>query len=118
MAGHDPEQIREETRTYVMVFVALGTLTAITVAISYLNLSIGAAVTLALLVAAVKGSLVALYFMHLLSERKVIYGILGLTGVFFVVLLSISLSNSTGRPGLEHPGNASAHVEEAAEHVP
>lgn len=118
MAGHSPEEIRAETRTYLMVFAALATLTAITVAISYLDLSIGAAVTLALLVAAIKGSLVALYFMHLLSERKLIYGILTLTAFFFVMLLSIAMSNISGRPGLEHPGNASVYLEETAGHVP
>ena len=42
-----------------------------------------------LLVATVKGSLVACYFMHLISEKKLIYAVLGLTFVFFVVLLAL-----------------------------
>ncbi len=42
---------------------------------------------MALLIATVKASLVASFFMHLISERKLILGILILTVVFFLVLL-------------------------------
>ena len=64
-------------------------LTIVTVAVSYLHLPLPMAVTVALLVATVKGSLVACYFMHLISEEKLIYAVLGLTAVFFVVLLAL-----------------------------
>jgi caa(3)-type oxidase subunit IV len=43
----------------------------------------------ALLVATIKGSLVACYFMHLISEKKLIYAVLVLTVVFFAVLLAL-----------------------------
>ena len=46
------------------------------------------AVTVALLVATIKGSLVACYFMHLISEKKLIYAVLALTVVFFIALLA------------------------------
>lgn len=42
----------------------------------------------ALLIAAVKGSLVPCYFMHLISEKRLIYAVLALATVFFVVLLA------------------------------
>ena len=64
-------------------------LTIVTVAISYLDLAVPMAVTVALLVAIVKGSLVACYFMHLISEKKLIYAVLALTVAFFVVLLAL-----------------------------
>jgi cytochrome c oxidase subunit IV len=86
---HDPAEIDRHVRIYVTVFVALMALTLITVAISYLHLPIGMAVTVALLVATIKGSLVACYFMHLISEKKLIYAVLALTVVFFVVLLAL-----------------------------
>ena len=47
-------------------------LTIVTVAISRFHLSVPIAVTVALFVATVKGSLVACYFMHLISEKKLI----------------------------------------------
>jgi cytochrome c oxidase subunit 4 len=48
-------------------------------------------VTLALVVATVKGTLVACYFMHLVSERKLIYAVLALTVVFFAVLVALPI---------------------------
>jgi cytochrome c oxidase subunit 4 len=81
--------IDRHVRTYITVFVALMVLTIVTVAVSYLDLPLAAAVTVALVVATVKGSLVACYFMHLISEKKLIYAVLVLTAVFFVALLAL-----------------------------
>ena len=87
MSGHTVEEIRQEARKYWIVFAALVALTVITVAVSYLDLSAGMAVFVALLVACVKGGLVAGVCMHLISERQAIYAILILTVVFFIVLM-------------------------------
>ena len=88
-SDHAAADIDRHVRVYITVFVTLMALTIITVAISYLHLPLPVAVTVALFVAIVKGSLVACYFMHLLSEKKLIYAVLGLTAVFFVVLLAL-----------------------------
>jgi caa(3)-type oxidase subunit IV len=48
-------------------------------------------VTIALFVAVIKASLVACYFMHLISEKKMIYIILAFTVFFFVALLALTL---------------------------
>ena len=94
--GHAVD-IDKHVRVYIMVFVSLMVLTVITVAISYLHLPVFWAVTLALLVASIKGSLVACYFMHLISEKKLIYAVMGLTVAFFIVLLALpTLTHSTG----------------------
>ena len=87
--GHhnDPESVRKEIRRYLAVFVALAGLTVVTVAISYLHLPTFWAIVLALVVAGVKGTLVAAVFMHLMSERKLIYAVLVLTVFFFGLLL-------------------------------
>ena len=81
--------IDRHVRIYIAVFVALMVLTVVTVAVSYLDLPVPAAVAVALLVATVKGSLVACYFMHLISEKKLIYAVLVLTVVFFAALLAL-----------------------------
>jgi cytochrome c oxidase subunit 4 len=91
-APHDdhnsPEHIKREMRVYLIVLGALAVLTAITVWACFgLRLPIHYAVMVALAVASVKGFLVAGFFMHLLSERKLVYGILLLTVIFFAVLL-------------------------------
>ena len=83
--------IKKTVRTYVMVFGALMILTFVTVAVSMFHLPIGQAVFIALAVASVKGFLVAGYFMHLISEKKMIYGVLLLTALFFIVLMIIPM---------------------------
>ena len=89
--------IDKQVRIYITVFVTLMALTIITVAISRFHLPIPIAVSVALLVAIIKGSLVACYFMHLISEQKLIYAVLGLTAVFFAVLLALPvLTHSDG----------------------
>ena len=86
-AGHDPAEIDKHVRTYIMVFATLLVLTMVTVAVSYLHLEVHEAIAVALVIATIKASLVALFFMHLISERQVILLILALTGAFAVVLL-------------------------------
>jgi cytochrome c oxidase subunit IV len=89
--------IDRHVKVYITVFVALMVLTVITVAISYLDLSVPIAVSIALFVAIVKGSLVAGYFMHLVSEKKLIYAVLVLTIAFFAVLLALPvITHSNG----------------------
>ena len=86
-AGHSAADIDRHVRVYITVFVTLMVLTIVTVAISRLHLSVPVAVAVALFVATVKGTLVACYFMHLISEKKLILWVLLLTVVFFVALL-------------------------------
>jgi caa(3)-type oxidase subunit IV len=45
----------------------------------------------ALLIACTKAFLVAGYFMHLISEKKMIYGIMAFTAFFFVGLMGLTL---------------------------
>src|SRR3970040_2083185 len=89
MTSDHAVDIDRHVRIYITVFVALMVLTVITVAVSRLHLSVPVAVTVALLVATIKGSLVACYFMHLISEKKLIYAVLILTAVFFAVLMAL-----------------------------
>jgi cytochrome c oxidase subunit 4 len=91
MAGDHAADIDRHVRIYVTVFVALMVLTIVTVAVSRFHLPVPMAVTVALIVATVKGSLVACYFMHLISEKKLIYAILVLTVVFFAVLMALPI---------------------------
>jgi len=87
MTSDHAVDIDKHVRVYITVFVTLMVLTVVTVSVSYLDLPVPLAVTVALLVAIVKGSLVACYFMHLVSEKKLIYAVLVLTAAFFVALM-------------------------------
>lgn len=82
-----PEEFKKHLGKYYTVFVALLCLTAITVGVSYLKLNRPLAITVALIIATVKAGLVAGVFMHLISEKKVIFAVLVLTGLFFALVL-------------------------------
>ncbi len=89
-------RVKEHVKVYVMVFVALAVLTIVTVAISYLDLSTPVAISLAMLVATVKAGLVACYFMHLISEQKVILWLLLLCAAFVFSVFAGPLGTETG----------------------
>jgi cytochrome c oxidase subunit 4 len=97
MTSDHAVDIDKHVRVYITVFVALMVLTIVTVAVSRYHFPVPIAVTVALIVATVKGSLVACYFMHLISEKKLIYAVLAVTVVFFAVLLALPVfTNSNG----------------------
>jgi cytochrome c oxidase subunit IV len=97
MTSHDAADIDRHVRIYITVFVALMALTIVTVAVSYLDLPTGTAIAVALFVATIKGSLVACYFMHLISEKRLIYVVLVITVVKFVALLALpALTHGNG----------------------
>ena len=95
MSARTAEEIKKHVKVYIVVFVALAALTIITVGISYLHLPTHLAIALALVVATVKGSLVAAYFMHLISEKKVIYWVLGICIFFFIFLMALPTFTSS-----------------------
>ena len=91
MENTHADDVKKHVRVYITVFVSLLALTLVTVSVSYLHMSVVPAIIAALIIASVKGSLVAGYFMHLISEKKVIYAALILTGVFFLFLMFLPL---------------------------
>ena len=102
-AAGQHEDVSKHMGKYYVVFVALLCLTAVTVGVSYLHLARPFAITVALIIATVKAGLVAAVFMHLISERKVIYAVLILTALFFIVLLALpnltTFEHHSGMPG-------------------
>ena len=100
MSNNEQEHIQEHIKVYLNVFGALEILTVVTVAVSYLEVSTVEGVMLALAIASVKASLVAGYFMHLISEKQTIIWILALTFVFFLVLMFVPIIAVTDNTGL------------------
>ena len=92
MSDHSPDHFSHHVRRYLIVFYALLIGTVLTVwasSIHFGSREINIAVALA--IACVKAFLVAGYFMHLISERKMIYAILAFTAFFFVGLMFLTL---------------------------
>ncbi len=98
-------------KTYLAVFAALAILTVVTVTVTQLHLARPVAIGIAATIAVVKVSLIALFFMHLKSERGLIYAIvfiaLVLVGLLGFILLpdiahacAVCFSSQGGAPGL------------------
>ena len=105
----DPAAIQKSVRSYITVFVMLMIFTVITVAVARFDFGVPIAIAVALVIAGIKGSMVAAVFMHLSHERQWVYGTLLLTVVFFAVLLLLPVLTSldgfgTGSPWLPGEG--------------
>lgn len=88
--GDTHSDASKHVKLYVGVFIALAVFTVLTVSASRLEVSTPVHVAVALLIAAVKASLVAAIFMHLKWERtSVLWMALALTAVLFVILLVV-----------------------------
>ncbi|GJQ26620.1 MAG: hypothetical protein HBSAPP02_16520 [Phycisphaerae bacterium] len=97
MSGSSVEEIQKHVRVYLGVFLALLVLTGVTVGVAELHfLTTTQAIIVALVVASVKASLVACYFMHLISERGMIFWIIGICALFFVALLLLPVITEAG----------------------
>ncbi|MEO8259563.1 MAG: cytochrome C oxidase subunit IV family protein [Acidobacteriota bacterium] len=106
----DPAAIKKSIRTYLMIGAALFVGTVITVLANQVHLAVPLAITVALIIAAIKGSMVAGVFMHLSHEKRWIYGSLLLTVAFFIVLITIPLLSTLDHIGTPIAVPAAAHA--------
>jgi cytochrome c oxidase subunit 4 len=99
MSDHDSHAHETHSiRGYLFVYFALMAGTGFTVWASYIDLGHHWNIVLALVIACVKAFLVATYFMHLISEKKMIYSVLALTAFFFVGLMFLTLYSTHDFP--------------------
>jgi len=116
----DPQHIAKHVKVYITVFIALLAGTLLTVMMYYLHFnSVAVTVTIALFIATVKASLVAGFFMHLVSERKAIYAILAFTAFFFAGLMALTIWATHDNPDMTKSLQRAPHTTVApAPHVP
>ena len=103
------EHVQHHIAVYKKVAAALAVLTTLTVGVSYLNVAVPLAVTIALVIAATKGSLVVSFFMHLIEEKKpvplsrggigLIIGSLLLCALFFLVIIFVPIFGHADKVG-------------------
>lgn len=87
------------TSLYWAVGAALLVGTVVTVLARHLEFnSVVLTVAVAMFIASIKAFLVAGYFMHLLSEKKMIYMVMVTTAVFFVGLVGLILWSNADLP--------------------
>jgi cytochrome c oxidase subunit IV len=98
--GSTPETAHS-VRGYLFVYFALLAGTVLTVWASFIHFgSSRINVAVALVIAGVKAFLVAGYFMHLISERRMIYCVLGFTAFFVAGLMFLTLFSFADFPAL------------------
>jgi cytochrome c oxidase subunit 4 len=98
----DQEAIKKSVRSYMVVGALLLVFTGVTVAANAFHLAVPAAITLALVIASIKGTMVASVFMHLSQRRSGSRGAVA-DRLFFACcslpLLTVSAASaSTGAP--------------------
>ncbi len=92
MSDHHAHDVHQEVKRYLTVFGCLLAGTILTVGAYYLHLpSVALTIAVALFIATVKALLVAGFFMHLISEKKMVYGILAATIFFFIGLMYLTV---------------------------
>jgi len=113
MSDHSPEAIQKHLKIYIGVFLALLLGTVLTVwAWTWHFENVALTVSIALFIACVKAFLVAGFFMHLISERKAIYGIMLATVFFFGGLMYLTVWHYSQKPaGAEHFGDRLTSLE-------
>jgi cytochrome c oxidase subunit IV len=80
-------------RTYVAVLAALLLLTVLTVSVSFLHLGENWHITIGLLIAATKASLVILFFMHAIHSPRVTWCVILVCIVFLIIIFSLTLAD-------------------------
>ncbi len=88
-APHDAH--RPNVRLFAAVFGALLCLTLLTVAVSRLRLERPEAITVGLLIALIKGGLVAAVFMHLWGENTLVHRVLYTVAFFAAFLMTLPI---------------------------
>jgi cytochrome c oxidase subunit 4 len=99
MSDHSTD-ISKHVRGYMIVGGTLLVGTILTVLASYVDLGHHWNIVLALVIATVKASLVALFFMHLISERQMIYIVLAFTAFFLIGLMFLTIGSFGDFPPL------------------
>ena len=96
---HSFDAIKKHRNIYLAVFFALLIGTAVTVGMYYVHFDqLWKTVTIALIIATVKASLVAMFFMHLSNERKAIYSTLLVTAFFLAAMMYLFIHSRTDVP--------------------
>jgi caa(3)-type oxidase subunit IV len=95
-----PVCLKSYFRLCAVVFLVVVCTTSAMIATSFSHIGEGWTLKVALIlaIAVVNAFLVAGYLMHLLSEKKLIYIVLGFTVFFFIGLLGLTLGAMFGFP--------------------
>lgn len=96
MSQHETEQHIVPYRVYVIVWVALLILTCVTVGVSRIDMK-HVAVLAAMMIAAFKGTLVILYFMHVRFEKPLYAGMILAAFGTYAIFIALTFADYSFR---------------------
>ena len=96
MSEHNTETHSISYGTYIMVWLGLVALTAVTVSVAGFNFG-GITIIIALLIATVKSLLVGNYFMHLKFEKAIFKIFIAVCIVTFLIMIILTFSDLSFR---------------------
>jgi caa(3)-type oxidase subunit IV len=100
MSGDSQDNAPVQVRKYLIIFGFMLLATLMTAGASYIPFgSRSTNVVVALAIAAFQAFLVLGHMMHLLSEKKMIYGVLAFTGIFLVSMFGLTILAHSDLPG-------------------
>ncbi len=118
-AVHEPHTPHSHVPRYLLVWAALVVFTVLTYGASRIHLPGPWHVTVALVIAVVKGGLVALFFMHLWDQAGANRLVFATSLVFVALLIGLVIADSATRfPLANPPGSAGALPAGGAERDP
>ncbi len=79
-------------KAYLLTYAGLLVLTLSTVLIGYVDLGWGS-MFVAVLIAAAKATLIALFFMHALVEKRLVWLVIAGAVIWFLILVSLTLGD-------------------------
>jgi cytochrome c oxidase subunit 4 len=91
MEHADPQELKKYIRKALTVFAVLIILTFVTVLVAQVHLGHAGNIIVALVIAALKASLVGAYFMHLIDEKQLIFAVLIVSAIFFLAMLGLPM---------------------------
>lgn len=96
MSDHNTESHTISYGTYIMVWLGLVALTAVTASVAGLELG-GITIVVALLIAITKSMLVGNYFMHLKFEKAIFKIFVAVCIITFIVIITLTFSDLSFR---------------------
>jgi cytochrome c oxidase subunit 4 len=97
-------------RLYLLTFAGLLGLTALTVGIGFIDLGVFNTV-IAVVLAATKASLIAMFFMHALYDSRLVRVVLAAGVIWVAILMSLTLADYTTRQFMTYPANQGQMVQ-------
>jgi len=115
--AHSPEELAHEERRYLQIFFILGILTVLEVGVIYMPIPHFTIVLSLILLAVVKATLVAAFYMHLSTEKTTLKWI-AVTPMILCVFLLFMLTPDLGAVTriITHALAGAEHTVEHAEH--